>query len=71
MWAALWAYSRNREKYGGWEGTLLSGLLPDQAALHGLLVRDPNLTLISVSCRIHLPSIRIRNKVKRYLAPMV
>ena len=33
-------------------GTLLSGLLPDQAALHGLLelVRDLNLTLISVTC---------------------
>jgi hypothetical protein len=32
--------------------TLLSGPLPDQAALHGLLerVRDLNLTLISVSC---------------------
>ena len=31
--------------------TLLSGPLPDQAALHGLLerVRDLNLTLISVS----------------------
>jgi hypothetical protein len=31
--------------------TLLSGTLPDQAALHGLLerVRDLNLTLISVS----------------------
>jgi hypothetical protein len=20
MWAALWTYSRNREKHGGWEG---------------------------------------------------
>jgi hypothetical protein len=31
--------------------TLLSGSLPDQAALHGLLehIRDLNLTLISVS----------------------
>ncbi|MGW8226818.1 MAG: hypothetical protein ACWGOY_13840 [Anaerolineales bacterium] len=31
--------------------TLLSGMLPDQAALHGLLerVRDLNMTLISVT----------------------
>ena len=33
--------------------TLLSGLLDDQAALHGLLerARDLNLTLISVTCQ--------------------
>lgn len=33
--------------------TLLSGVLSDQAALHGLLerVRDLNLTLISVTCQ--------------------
>ncbi|MBN2003529.1 MAG: hypothetical protein JXA21_09260 [Anaerolineae bacterium] len=32
--------------------TLLSGLLPDQAALYGLLerIRDLNLTLISIAC---------------------
>lgn len=35
-----------------WNGqVLLSGLLPDQAALHGVLakIRDLNLTLISVN----------------------
>ena len=34
------------------DGTLISGLLPDQGALHGLLerIRDLNLTLISVTC---------------------
>lgn len=32
--------------------TLLSGMIPDQAALYGLLerIRDLNLTLISVTC---------------------
>ena len=34
--------------------TLLSGLLPDQAAIYGLLerMRDLNLTLLSVTCGI-------------------
>jgi hypothetical protein len=45
------------------EETLLSGQLPDQAALHGLLerVRDLNLTLISVN-RGDLPAKDISEK---------
>jgi hypothetical protein len=37
--------------------TLLSGPLPDQAALHGVLeyIRDLNLTLISVTCESPSP----------------
>jgi hypothetical protein len=37
--------------------TLLSGSLPDQAALHGVLerIRDLNLTLISVTCGTSYP----------------
>ncbi len=33
------------------DGTLLSGVLPDQAALHGLLerIRDLNVTLVSIT----------------------
>jgi hypothetical protein len=36
--------------------TLLSGTLPDQSALHGLLerIRDLNLKLISVTCHDQL-----------------
>ena len=46
------------------DGTLLSGPLPDQAALHGLLerIRDLNLTLISVN--LGGPSTQNCNKEK-------
>ena len=49
-WADWFAGLKLTHLEGG--ETLLSGLLPDQAALHGLLelVRDLNLALISVSC---------------------
>ena len=35
------------------DGTLISGVLPDQAALFGLLerIRDLNLSLVSVDCK--------------------
>jgi hypothetical protein len=54
---------RGSEGFAGWkltplegDGTLLSGLMPDQVALHGLRehVRDLNLILISVA--LGLPS---------------
>jgi hypothetical protein len=49
-WSAWFAGLRLTHLEGN--ETLLSGSLPDQAALHGLLerIRDLNLTLISVSC---------------------
>jgi hypothetical protein len=39
-------------KHLGADETMISGLLPDQAALYGLLerIRDLNITLISVTC---------------------
>jgi hypothetical protein len=45
--------------------TLLSGTLPDQGALHGLLerIRDLNLTLISVTCSA--PSIQDADKNRK------
>jgi hypothetical protein len=49
-----WSESFGDLKFTYLEGnvTLLSGMLADQAAIHGVLerIRDLNLTLISVTC---------------------
>lgn len=48
---AEWFAGLELTRLGG-DGTLLSGVLPDQAAIYGVLerLRDLNLILISVTC---------------------
>ena len=48
--------------------TLLSGLLPDQAALHGLLerIRDLNLKLISVSISVPPSDVQMKGTDHEY-----
>ncbi len=46
------------------DGTLISGVLPDQAALYGLLerIRDLNLTLISINCSGPISEVQDKEK---------